>query len=92
MLKLYNSLLVTCKCGEVTELIHFQQHLISECSEIKIPPTSNVTIDNMLQTKGSTSQMHTQTMGLLVEKLLQQNGPLTYRSNSGKVLLINVHT
>ena len=86
VLKLYNSLLITCKCGEVIELIHFQQHFISQCSEIQVPAPSTITIDYMLQTQGSTSQMHTQTMGLLVDKLLPQNGPLTYRSNSGKVL------
>lgn len=87
VLKLYDSLLVTCKCGQIIELKNLDQHLASKCAKIEIPPPSLITVHNLLQSKSDTpSQMQTHTMGLLVDKLLPNNGSLTYRSTSGKVI------
>lgn len=86
VIKLYENLLVSCKCRQVIELKTLEQHLASKCTKVEIPPPSNVTVHNLLQSICDTpSQMQTHTTGLLVDKLLPHNGSLTYKSPSGKV-------
>ena len=86
VVELYNNLLITCNdhCGQVMELKHFKKHLASKCTDFEMPSPSAITVDNLLQASNS-SHMVTHTMGLLVDKLMPNNGSFSCRSISGKV-------
>ena len=95
VMKVLNGLLVRCVngCREVMEFEHLHQHITSKCAVVNIPPTSKVTVDLLLHAPDpeGRSQMETETIGLLVEKLLPANGSITVKSNSGKVLHRCIH-
>jgi hypothetical protein len=88
-IKVLKSLLVRCfnGCGQVMELKYLHQHLSSNCIEVHIPPPSQVTVEHLLHASDIEGQTQTvtQTIGLLVEKLLPTNGSITVKFNSGKV-------
>ena len=84
VVKLYDGLLVICKCGQIVEFKTLKQHLASQCMQTDIPSPSKVTARNLLESTPD-SQMQTQTMGFLVDKLMSNNKFLTYRNSSGKV-------
>lgn len=92
LLKILDSLLVHCikGCGEVMELQHLMQHIESKCTDIPVPPSSKITVEQLLelQLQESSSHLQTQTMGLLVQKLFPSNGAVTCRSSSGKVSVV----
>ena len=82
IMKVLNSLLVRCAigCREVMEFEHLHhQHMSSKCTMVNIPPPSKVTVDLLLRAPDPEcrSQMETQTIGLIVEKLLPANGSIT---------------
>lgn len=86
VLQLLSSLLLNCPqlCGQVIELKGLLQHLESNCSTTDIPPLSQVTVQQLVDSPpGSAVEQHS--MGLLVEKFIPPSGSVTYKSAVGKV-------
>ena len=85
--KVLGSLLLHCEkgCGQVVEFRHYNQHRESQCEHIPVPPPSKITVEQLLQLE-TTSLLHTNTMGLLIEKLIPSTGSVTFRSPTGKVI------
>ena len=85
VLKIIGSLLLHCSnnCGEVMELRHLLTHLSSKCENTTVPSPSKISVRQLLD--GPQTFMQTHAMGLVAEKLVPSNGPVTCRSSSGKV-------
>ena len=82
------SLLLRCDhCSEIMELQHLSSHNLSSCSKTEIPPTSKISLEQLLcqEIGDKQSVMEQQAMGMLAEKLFPSSGPLTCRTPKGKV-------
>ena len=88
-LKLLGGLLVQCDrgCSQVVELDNFMEHIESGCTHVPVPLPSKITVEQLLELE-KPSNLQTQTMGLVVDKLIPAHGPVTLRSASGKVCTV----
>ena len=82
-LMILSGLLVRCDrgCGQVIELENIMQHIESNCTYIPVPQPSRITVLEL----DLPSNLQTQMMGLVVDKLIPAHGSVTLRSASGKV-------
>ncbi len=80
-LKILGGLLVQCDrgCGQVVELENFMQHVDSGCTNVPVPLPSKITVEQLLELE-LPSNLLTQTMGLVVDKLIPAHGPVTLLS------------
>ena len=89
VVKLLGGLLVRCTqdCVQVMELKHLAAHLASNCTMTELPAPSNISVQHLLDTAGSStpSMMALQTTGLLFDKVLPASGSGTWKTPSGKV-------
>lgn len=88
-LKILGGLLVQCDrgCGQVIELNNFLEHVESACTEVSVPQPCKITVQQLLELE-LPSTLQTQTMGLVVDKLIPAHGPVTLHSASGKVCTV----
>ena len=86
-LKIFRGLLVQCDrgCGQVIELDKFLEHTESGCMKLPVPQPSKIMVEQLLELP---STLQTQTMGLVVDKLIPAHGPVTLCSASGEVCTI----
>ena len=86
-LQILESLMLSCDrgCGQILELQHLRRHINSKCTDTPIPPPAKITVEQLLD-MGSTSRLQMHTMGLVAEKIIPSNGPVTLCSSTGKVI------